>query len=69
MFGMMGMDLHSNYNGDDNKTIFDVQRCIAKVYIPYARHIDKDWFLCGVGHIFSGGSSVWGTAATTGPSS
>ena len=34
LFGMMCMDLHSNYNGDDNKNIFDVQRCIANVYTP-----------------------------------
>ena len=34
LFGMMGMDLHSNYDGDGNETIFDVQRCIANVYTP-----------------------------------
>ena len=69
LFGMMCMDLHSNYDGDGNKTMFDVQHCIADVYTPYARHVDEDWFLCGFGHIFTVGHSAWGTAATSGPSS
>eukprot|EP00581_Thalassiosira_minuscula_P011646 CAMPEP_0183716826 /NCGR_PEP_ID=MMETSP0737-20130205/10598_1 /TAXON_ID=385413 /ORGANISM="Thalassiosira miniscula, Strain CCMP1093" /LENGTH=803 /DNA_ID=CAMNT_0025946149 /DNA_START=31 /DNA_END=2442 /DNA_ORIENTATION=+ len=58
LFGMMDMELHSNYDPDGDETIFDVQRRMADIYTPYAKPVDEDRFLCGFGHIFAGGYSA-----------
>lgn len=58
LFGMMDIELHSNYDPEGDKSIFDVQRQMADVYTPYAKPVDEDRFLCGFSHIFAGGYSA-----------
>lgn len=58
LFGMVDMELHSNYNPDGDESIFDLQRRMAETYTPYAKPVDEDRFLCGFGHIFAGGYSA-----------
>lgn len=58
LFGMMDLELHSNFDPDGDETIFDVQRRMASIYTPYSKPIDEDRFLCGFSHIFAGGYSA-----------
>ncbi|KAL7498588.1 hypothetical protein ACHAWT_010123 [Skeletonema menzelii] len=58
LFGMMDLELHSNYDPDGDETIFDVQRRMASIYTPYALPVEEDRFLCGFSHIFAGGYSA-----------
>eukprot|EP00584_Thalassiosira_punctigera_P007156 CAMPEP_0172534444 /NCGR_PEP_ID=MMETSP1067-20121228/6803_1 /TAXON_ID=265564 ORGANISM="Thalassiosira punctigera, Strain Tpunct2005C2" /NCGR_SAMPLE_ID=MMETSP1067 /ASSEMBLY_ACC=CAM_ASM_000444 /LENGTH=806 /DNA_ID=CAMNT_0013319239 /DNA_START=41 /DNA_END=2461 /DNA_ORIENTATION=+ len=58
LFGMMDMELHSNYDPNGDETIFDVQRRMVNIYTPYAKPVDEDRFLCGFSHIFAGGYSA-----------
>lgn len=58
LFGMLDMELHSNFDPDGDKTIFDVQREMAKIYTPYSMPVEEDRFLCGFSHIFAGGYSA-----------
>merc|ERR1712127_271215 len=58
LFGMVDMELHSNYDPDGDETVFDVQRRMADIYSPYAKPVEEDRFLCGFGHIFAGGYSA-----------
>ena len=58
LFGMMDLELHSNYDPNGSESIFDVQRRMADIYTPYAKPIDEDRFLCGFSHIFAGGYSA-----------
>lgn len=58
LFGMMDLELHSNYDPDGDETIFDVQRRMSDVYTPYSKPVAEDRFLCGFGHIFAGGYSA-----------
>ncbi|KAL7547939.1 hypothetical protein ACHAWF_011203 [Thalassiosira exigua] len=58
LFGMMDIELHSNFDPDGDETIFDVQRRMADIYTPYAKPIPEDRFLCGFSHIFAGGYSA-----------
>jgi oligopeptidase A len=58
LFGMMDLELHSNYDPNGDETIFEVQRKMASIYTPYAKPIDEDRFLCGFSHIFAGGYSA-----------
>jgi len=58
-FGMMDMELHSNYDANiadsGGETIFDVQKRIASKYIPFSMPLPEDRFLCSFSHIFAGG--------------
>jgi len=58
LFGMMDLELHSNYDPNGEETIFDVQRRMASIYTPYAKPVEEDRFLCGFSHIFAGGYSA-----------
>ena len=58
LFGMLDMELHSNYDPHGDETIFDVQRRMAEIYTPYSKPVDEDRFLCGFSHIFAGGYSA-----------
>ncbi|KAL9187436.1 hypothetical protein ACHAXT_001539 [Thalassiosira profunda] len=58
LFGMMDIELHSNFDPEGDETIFDVQRRMADIYTPYAKPVEEDRFLCGFGHIFAGGYSA-----------
>ncbi|EED88210.1 oligopeptidase [Thalassiosira pseudonana CCMP1335] len=58
LFGMMDIELHSNYDAESGESIFDVQRRMADIYTPYAKPVAEDRFLCGFGHIFAGGYSA-----------
>lgn len=58
LFGMMDLELHSNYDPNGEETIFDVQRRMAAIYTPYAMPVEEDRFLCGFSHIFAGGYSA-----------
>ena len=58
LFGMMDMELHSNYDPNGSETIFDVHRRMAEIYTPYAKPVPEDRFLCGFSHIFAGGYSA-----------
>ncbi|KAL7463221.1 hypothetical protein ACHAXS_003593 [Conticribra weissflogii] len=55
LFGMMDMELHSNFDPNGEETIFDLQRRMAEIYTPYALPVEEDRFLCGFSHIFAGG--------------
>merc|ERR1719491_264597 len=58
-FGEMDMELHSLALGKGvEKSIFDVQREVAKKYIPHSMPLEEDRFLCAFGHIFAGGYSA-----------
>ena len=58
LFGMMDIELHSNYDPNGSETIFDVHRRMAEIYTPYSMPVPEDRFLCGFGHIFAGGYSA-----------
>mmetsp|Transcript_23190 Transcript_23190/g.35338 ORF Transcript_23190/g.35338 Transcript_23190/m.35338 type:complete len:566 (+) Transcript_23190:1-1698(+) len=58
LFGVVDMELHSNYDPEGDETIFDVQRRMSNIYTPYANPLDEDRFLCGFSHIFAGGYSA-----------
>ncbi|KAL7485683.1 hypothetical protein ACHAW6_012502, partial [Cyclotella cf. meneghiniana] len=58
LFGMMDMELHSNYDPNGSETIFDVHRRMAGIYTPYSMPVEEDRFLCGFSHIFAGGYSA-----------
>ena len=58
LFGMLDMELHSNFDPDGEETIFDVHWKMAEVYTPYGKPVDEDRFLCRFNHIFAGGYSV-----------
>jgi len=58
LFGVVDMELHSNYDPESEETVFDVQRRMADIYTPYAKPVDEDRFLCGFSHIFAGGYSA-----------
>ena len=58
LFGMMDIELHSNYDPNGSDTIFDVHRHMAEIYTPYSMPVPEDRFLCGFGHIFAGGYSA-----------
>lgn len=54
-FGAMDVQLHSSsYDAFADKTVFEVQKELAKKYtvIP---PLPEDRFLCSFGHIFAGG--------------
>jgi len=64
-FGLLDMELHSNYDAkayldkqDGAESIFDVQTRIASKCIPYNMPIEQDRFLCSFNHIFAGGYSA-----------
>ena len=57
-FGQMDLELHSNFDPNGEKTIFDVQKEVAARYIPYSMPLDEDRFLCSFQHIFAGGYSA-----------
>jgi len=58
LFGVVDMELHSNYDPDGEESIFDVQRRLAAIYTPYGMPVEEDRFLCGFSHIFAGGYSA-----------
>eukprot|EP00571_Detonula_confervacea_P016135 CAMPEP_0172311764 /NCGR_PEP_ID=MMETSP1058-20130122/15761_1 /TAXON_ID=83371 /ORGANISM="Detonula confervacea, Strain CCMP 353" /LENGTH=741 /DNA_ID=CAMNT_0013025049 /DNA_START=152 /DNA_END=2377 /DNA_ORIENTATION=- len=58
LFGVVDMELHSNYDPEGDESIFDVQRRMAGIYTPYGMPVDEDRFLCGFSHIFAGGYSA-----------
>lgn len=58
LFGMMDMELHSNYDPNGSESIFDVHRKMAEIYTPYSMPVPEDRFLCGFSHIFAGGYSA-----------
>jgi len=58
LFGMLDMELHSNFDPEGDETIFDVQRKMAEIYTPYAKPVEEDRFLAGFSHIFAGGYSA-----------
>ena len=53
-FGMTDMELHTSYDPNGSESVFDVQSRIAEMtsVLPL---LPEDRFLCGFGHIFSGG--------------
>uniref|UniRef100_A0A6U6EF43 oligopeptidase A n=1 Tax=Odontella aurita TaxID=265563 RepID=A0A6U6EF43_9STRA len=58
-FGQMDMELHSSFDpkkeGEEDESIFDVQRRVAARYIPHSPPLPEDRFLCTFNHIFGGG--------------
>merc|ERR1712176_725465 len=64
LFGQLDLALHSNYEAstDEEKqneiSVFDVQKQMAKKYTPYSLPISEDRFLCAFNHIFAGGYSA-----------
>jgi oligopeptidase A len=58
LFGMMDMELHSNFDPNGSDSIFDVHRRMAEIYTPYSMPVPEDRFLCGFSHIFAGGYSA-----------
>ena len=53
-FGFTDLALHHGFDPDGDRTVFDVQRAIAKKTSPLPP-IPEDRFLCGFTHIFAGG--------------
>ncbi len=53
-FGMLDMDLHSNYQPDSEETPNDVRARLAKT-TSVLQPLPEDNFLCAFGHIFAGG--------------
>jgi oligopeptidase A len=57
-FGAMDMELHSSFDPTQSeKTIFDVQHELAKLYTVLPP-LPEDRFLCSFSHIFAGGYSA-----------
>jgi oligopeptidase A len=53
-FGSMDMKLHSEYDPNSDKSVFDLQHEMAKKYAVLPP-LAEDRFLCSFGHIFAGG--------------
>jgi oligopeptidase A len=59
-FGQLDLELHSNYDPKEisGKNIFDIQREVAKQYVPFSMLLEEDRFICSFSHIFTGGYSA-----------
>ena len=53
-FGMTDLKLHTEYDPDGDRTIFDVQREVMEQTSPLGM-FEQDRFLCAFQHIFAGG--------------
>lgn len=56
-FGLTDMTLHTEFDPDGAKSVFDVQRAIMEKTSPLGM-FEEDRFLCGFSHIFAGGYSA-----------
>merc|ERR1712060_744483 len=56
-FAKTDLELHTNFVPNTDKSIFDVDREVAKTTMVMAP-LEEDRFLCGFGHIFAGGYSA-----------
>ncbi|MFK7817684.1 MAG: M3 family metallopeptidase [Planctomycetaceae bacterium] len=54
LFGLIDLELHTNFDPDGEETPFDVQRRIAKT-TSLLQPLPEDRFLCAFSHIFAGG--------------
>lgn len=53
-FGLTDMELHTNFDPNGEKSIFDLQAEVMKTTSPLGM-FEQDRFLCGFSHIFAGG--------------